>query len=240
MADQGGTMKGVVDIVFLLDATGSMQTCIDQLKKNIGAFIDTLTGKDANNATPVRDWRARVIGFRDFTVDAQAWVENPFVRDPDLLKGQLAALEAGGGGDEPESLLDALYKVASMPAAPAEGPEDAAMWRARYTASRAVVVFTDATYKPAMSIPEAAGGTVEDLSNKCAENGIVICLFAPDLPIYGTITDIPRLEYFAIPVPAGTNPQQALAAFTTDQANFQETLKQLARTVSVPSPAAKA
>jgi len=240
MANQGGAMKGIVDIVFLLDATGSMQTCIDQLKTNIETFIDTLTGKDANNATPVKDWRARVIGFRDFTVDAQPWIENPFVRDPAALKGQLAALVADGGGDEPESLIDALYKVASTPAAPAEGPEDAGMWRARYSASRAVVVFTDATYKPTMSIPEAVGGTVADLSNKCAENGIVVCLFAPDFPIYGTITDIPRLEYFAIPLPPGANPQQALAAFTTDQANFQETLKQLARTVSAPSPVIRA
>ena len=35
--------KGVVDIVFLLDATGSMGPCIAALKTNIGLFIDSLT-----------------------------------------------------------------------------------------------------------------------------------------------------------------------------------------------------
>ena len=34
--------KGVVDIVFLIDATGSMKHCIDAVKSNIQAFCRDL------------------------------------------------------------------------------------------------------------------------------------------------------------------------------------------------------
>ena len=114
--------KGVADIVFVVDVSGSMSPCIDALRKNIEAFIDSLSQGDANNAAPVRDWRGKVVGYRDIEaaeVEGLPWiVDNPFVRDAGTLKAQLATLQAGGGGDEPESLLDALYKVASMEASP--------------------------------------------------------------------------------------------------------------------------
>ena len=31
--------KGVIDLVFLLDVSGSMQACIDAIKANIGDFV---------------------------------------------------------------------------------------------------------------------------------------------------------------------------------------------------------
>lgn len=230
MADQDSTkVKGVADIVFLLDVTGSMQPCIDALVRNIGVFIDTLTTRDANNANPVRDWRAKAVGYRDFTVDSEPYVDNPFVRDSTALKGQLAALRANGGGDEAESLLDALFKVATMPASGGQDSEDASLWRHKHAAARVVVVFTDAPYKPTMSIPEANGGAWQDIANRCAENRIILSLFAPDRECYNDLASIQRSEYFPI---GGANPQQALVDFTSDQANFQKTLEQLARSVS--------
>src|SRR5688500_7523895 len=57
--------KGVADIVFLVDVSGSMSTCIDALRKNIEMFIDSLSHGDANNAAPVKDWRGKVVGYRD-------------------------------------------------------------------------------------------------------------------------------------------------------------------------------
>ena len=107
--------KGVADIVFLIDVSGSMSPCIDALRTNIEAFVDSLSAGGPNNAAPVKDWRAKVVGYRDAEVDAGSWFEdNPFVRSAAELKAQLAALRAQGGGDEPESLLDALYKVATI------------------------------------------------------------------------------------------------------------------------------
>jgi len=45
--------KGVADIVFVVDVSGSMSTCIDALRQNIEAFVNSLSQGDANNAAPV-------------------------------------------------------------------------------------------------------------------------------------------------------------------------------------------
>ena len=60
-----GKTKGVADIVFMIDVSGSMAPCIDALRQNIETFVDSLSSGDANNAAPVKDWRAKVVGYRD-------------------------------------------------------------------------------------------------------------------------------------------------------------------------------
>lgn len=47
------TTKGVVDVVFCLDASGSMAPCIDGVRRNIGAFLDALAG-DTNRKIDCR------------------------------------------------------------------------------------------------------------------------------------------------------------------------------------------
>jgi hypothetical protein len=149
--------RGVADIVFLIDVSGSMAPAIDSLKANIGTFVESLSKGEGNNVSPVRDWRAKAVGYRDFEADAQPFIDNPFVTDVEALRSQLAGLTAEGGDDEPESLLDALFKVSNM-GQTEKGAQslDPAKWRYRSDAARVVVVFTDASFKPAMVIPEAS------------------------------------------------------------------------------------
>lgn len=228
---QGGS-GGVADIVFLLDVTGSMQPCIDALKNNIAAFLGTLSERDG--PAPVRDWRARVVGYRDYNYDDAPPLEVfPFVRSASLLQKQLAALEARGGGDEEESLLDALYKVASC-AASRSGEEDAQLWRSRADAVRIVVVFTDAPYRQVMSLPEARGGTVQDVANLLMSERIVLSVFAPDMPCYDMLAQTDKSEYHPVPYDLGDDygPQKALALFTSRPEAFRQTLMQLARSIS--------
>src|SRR5262249_19667234 len=45
--------KGVVDVVFCLDASGSMAPCIDGVRKNLDAFLDALAG-DVNRKIDCR------------------------------------------------------------------------------------------------------------------------------------------------------------------------------------------
>ena len=228
--------KGVADIVFLIDVSGSMTPIIDALRKNIEMFIDSLSQGDANNAAPVKDWRGKVMGYRDIE-HAQAeglpWVEdNPFVRDAVALKAQLANLRAAGGGDEPESLLDALYTVATMEATPkgAQG-EEPNKWRYRSDAARVVIVFTDASFKETMSIPEAKGGSLQDVANVVMANRIILSLFAPNFEGYDRLSQIDKSEWEVVEY-EGLSPQEALQKFTADPAHFRTTLKQLAASVS--------
>jgi hypothetical protein len=225
--------KGVADIVFLLDVTGSMAPIIDALRKNIEVFIDSLSAGDANNAAPVKDWRGKVVGYRDAEQDGAAWLQDhPFVRDAVALKAQLADLRAEGGGDEPESLLDALYKIATMEATPKGAQfEDAGKWRYRSEAARVVVVFTDASFKETMSIPEAKGGALQDVANVIMANRIILSIFAPNFEVYDRLSQIDKSEWEVVEY-EGLSPQEALQKFTSDSANFRTTLKQLAASVS--------
>ncbi|MET0527806.1 MAG: vWA domain-containing protein [Microvirga sp.] len=228
--------KGVADIVFLVDVSGSMSPCIDALRRNIEAFIDSLSRGDANNAAPVRDWRGKVVGYRDIEAaqgEGLPWiVDHPFVRDAGALKTQLGTLQANGGGDEPESLLDALYKVASMEAVPkGSQAEDPAKWRYRSDAARVVIVFTDASFKETMSLPEAKGGSLQDVANLVMANRIILSLFAPNFEGYDRLSQIDKSEWEVVEY-EGLNPQEALQKFTSDPVNFRNTLKQLAASVS--------
>ena len=232
MDQQQTKTRGVADIVFVIDVSGSMAPVIDALKRNIELFIDTLSTGEGNNVSPVKDWRAKVVGYRDVDTDPQAFIDNPFVRDAAALKAQLGALIAEGGGDEPESLLDALYRIANMGqterGAQAEDPNQ---WRYRSDAARVVVVFTDASFKETMSIPEAKGGGVQDVINALVNNRIILSLFAPDMPGYDQLSQTDKSEWEAISAP-GLNPQEALAQYTSNQENFRNTLRQLAASVS--------
>ena len=228
--------KGVADVVFLIDVSGSMAPIIDALRKNIEAFVDSLSSGGANNAAPVRDWRGKVVGYRDIEAassEGLEWIEDhPFVRDTAALKAQLASLQAQGGGDEPESLLDALYKVATMEATPKGAQsEDPGKWRYRSDAARVVVVFTDASFKETISIPEAKGGSLQDVANVVMANRIILSLFAPNFEGYDRLSQIDKSEWEVVEY-EGLNPQQALQKFTGDPANFRTTLKQLAASVS--------
>ena len=228
--------KGVADVVFLIDVSGSMAPIIDALRKNIEAFVDSLSSGGANNAAPVRDWRGKVVGYRDIesaSSEGIEWIEDhPFVRDTATLKAQLASLTAQGGGDEPESLLDALYKVATMEATPkGSQSEDPGKWRYRSDAARVVVVFTDASFKETMSIPEAKGGSLQDVANVVMANRIILSLFAPNFEGYDRLSQIDKSEWEVVEY-EGLDPQQALQKFTGDPANFRTTLKQLAASVS--------
>jgi hypothetical protein len=228
--------KGVADVVFLIDVSGSMAPIIDALRKNIEAFVDSLSSGGANNAAPVRDWRGRVVGYRDIEAAASEgleWIEDhPFVRDTSALKAQLASLTAQGGGDEPESLLDALYKVATTEAIPkGSQSEDPNKWRYRSDAARVVVVFTDASFKETLSIPEAKGGSLQDVANVVMANRIILSLFAPNFEGYDRLSQIDKSEWEVVEY-EGLSPQEALQKFTADPVNFRTTLKQLAASVS--------
>jgi Mg-chelatase subunit ChlD len=108
--------KGIPDIVFLLDASGSMKECLRAVTDNLATFVDTLSTADANGGVFIKDWRIRVVGFRDREADGlQWWSDCPFSSDVAQVKSNLSSLEAKGGGDEPESLLDAIYEVTQWP-----------------------------------------------------------------------------------------------------------------------------
>lgn len=94
-----------VDLLFILDCTGSMRGELDGIRDTIMDFAD------ANKAAGV-DTRIGLLGFRDRLECEEPVVLQfdgfPFTRDPASFRREVSKLKASGGGDIPESSLDAL------------------------------------------------------------------------------------------------------------------------------------
>ena len=236
MDGQSHKVKGVVDICFLIDATGSMQPCIDDIKANIRSFITMLTTPDSNGGVMINDWRACVCGYRDFKYDPQhgneAMVMNPFTRDPAELEEQLAFLRAEGGGDEPESLLDGLYSVVSRGKTGKGAALENDKWRYASDAARCVIVFTDASFHPDMeTVP---GGTIDDVIQLLQQERIRLSLFAPEMKCHYELSKLDKSVYEAIEYDETVKNDAVakLRQFTSDQEHFLKVLEALAKSVS--------
>jgi hypothetical protein len=224
--------KGIPDIVFLLDASGSMKECIQAVTQNIATFVDTLAKPDANGGVIITNWRIRIIGYRDRDSDGAQWlVDNPFTADIAEVKAQLGALEAKGGGDEPESLFDAMYMLTQWGTVEKGAEVLPNCWRHRHDATRIVVAFTDASCKSSFRSDDGSIGTVDDLIQAYYANKLKVVLFAPEAPCYTELSMMVGLEWEPVGT-VGDNPVQALKDYTSNSANFRKVMEALAKSVS--------
>jgi hypothetical protein len=108
-----------VDIVFCIDVTGSMTPIIDQVKANALRFYDDVQSNLTEKGKNVDQLRVRVLAFRDFAADGGAALqESPFYPLPEDRAGFsdfVSGLMAEGGGDAPESGLEAVALAISSP-----------------------------------------------------------------------------------------------------------------------------
>lgn len=229
----------VGDIVFLIDVTSDMQEIIDAIRYNIKDFFGLLFQDIEDwDRHGTLDWRARVIGYRDVEADGADWfVSNPFVRDVEAIESQLDALDARGGGDMPESLLDALYKVATFGNTERGSQEgNPEMWRHRSEARRCVVVFTDAPFHSTTKIPEAPGLKWTDIGNLVVQERLCLFLFAPQMDCYDDLSQIPRCEYMAFPsdFALGCDATRKFASVVSDAAFYRQLAHCLSRLIVDP------
>lgn len=102
-----------VDIVFVIDATLSMQKLIDKVKDSALTFHEKLTSYISElTGRKIRNLRIKVIWFRDFYFDGQfAYGESEFFVLPEEQQGFfdfVSGIQENGGYDDPESSLEAL------------------------------------------------------------------------------------------------------------------------------------
>jgi Ca-activated chloride channel homolog len=137
-----------VDVVFVLDVTSSMQGEINGVQRGFEGFVSGLGSRDL-------DARVGVVAFRDEVAGEPSQVLSfdgePFTLDPAVFRREVGRLRAQGGGDAPESSLNALALAARQPFRPG--------------ASRVLVLITDAAPKiPDTRVPdvEAAARILQD------------------------------------------------------------------------------
>jgi Mg-chelatase subunit ChlD len=95
--------RPVVDVVFVLDTTGSMSGLIQTAKEKIWSIASTMA-----SAQPTPEIRVGLVGYRD-RGDAYVTKVVDLSSDLDSVYAQLMQFQAGGGGDGPESVNKALY-----------------------------------------------------------------------------------------------------------------------------------
>jgi hypothetical protein len=109
-----------VDIVLVIDATGSISGIIERVKERALSFYSDLDTMMREKAKYVDQLRVRVIAYRDFYHDPpeKAMVASPFFVMPDQesdFAGFVRRISADGGGDEPENGLEALAEAIRSP-----------------------------------------------------------------------------------------------------------------------------
>lgn len=185
-----------VDIVFCIDVTGSMDPIIDAVKANALGFYDDVQANLTEKGKNVAQLRVRVIAFRDFAADgAGALEESPFFTLPDDRSGFsefVNGLVAEGGGDAPESGLEAVALAVNSP------------WTTTGDRRRQViVVWTDQPAHPltASVVPADLSSRVpadfsaltdlwEDEQGLMGSSSKRLILFAPDGPGWSDISAV--------------------------------------------------
>jgi hypothetical protein len=185
-----------VDIVFCIDVTGSMTPILDQVKANALRFYDDVQSNLTAKGKNIDELRVRVVAFRDIVADGEAALqESPFFALPTEQGGFSAfvnGLAAEGGGDAPESGLEAVALAMTSP------------WTTRGDRRRqVVVVWTDQPAHPldASALPPELGGRVpadfsaltdlwEDPQGPLGSSSKRLILFAPDGPGWSDISGV--------------------------------------------------
>ena len=136
--------NGKADVVFVIDTTGSMGGPINNVKNNINQFVTELKDNTV-------DVRLGLVEYKDIYADGMNstkqydWYKN--ITD---FKSQVAALGIYGGGDTPESAVDALNSARNM--------------KFRSGVNKYIILITDANYKN--GIVENPKATMEDEISK--------------------------------------------------------------------------
>jgi von Willebrand factor type A domain len=142
MEDGHQGLTYAVDLVLVIDATGSMSSIIERVKGSAVAFHADLEKKMAELGRHVDTLRVRVIAFRDFYADtaAESLVASEFFTLPDqasAFASFVRDIRASGGGDEPETAMEGLAEAIRSPWA-REGAKQ----------RQVIIVWTDASAHP--------------------------------------------------------------------------------------------
>ena len=147
-----GNLRYAVDIVLCIDTTASMRPVLENVKSSALSFHDRLRTVMGEKGKSISQLRVKVIGFRDFGDRADDAIEETqflcLPEDTGAYEDFVRKLEPRGGGDAPESGLEAL-------ALAVRAPWERGLDRRRHV----IVVFTDAPAHPLRSPAAVSSGT---------------------------------------------------------------------------------
>lgn len=103
--------SGALDLVFLVDETGSMGAYIEVVKARLAEIVDVLSGSPL-----CRSLRIGLVTYRDHPPQDNTYASKTTDLTDDLAKIRSAVdrMRASGGGDGPESVTDGLFEIVRM------------------------------------------------------------------------------------------------------------------------------
>ncbi|XKK42373.1 VWA domain-containing protein [Nocardiopsis sp. ARC36] len=140
-AQSNGNLAYAVDIVLCVDVTASMGPVLEKVKKSALGFHSRLSTVMGQKSKAISQLRLRIVAFRDFADNPDDAIESTeFLTFPEQegdYESFVQGLEPVGGGDIPESGLEAL-------ALAIRSPWETGLDRRRHV----IVLFTDASAHP--------------------------------------------------------------------------------------------
>lgn len=162
-----------VDVVMCIDVTGSMSDVISMVKSNALTFYNQFKNRcDANNIE-LRSLNTQVIQFRDINEDGfSALLTSPVYSLPgqqSQFSSYVNSMSASGGGDTPESGLEALHAAFTK----SDWGQDDGFHR------QIVILWTDAPFQLGGGYSRYTLGQIQSLWD-AMPSGRRMILFAPN------------------------------------------------------------
>lgn len=146
-----------VDLVFIVDTTGSMSDKIEGVLTTCGEFLE-------NFAALGLDYRVGIVAFGDLTEPDDRIVATPFMNKLEMIQKKLRQVPRySGGGNEGESSLEAVHAALGMP------------YRAE--AVKVCILITDEPALHGTHSPEAT-------TAKLKEREVITYVVSPDIDYY--------------------------------------------------------
>lgn len=133
-----------LDLVFVVDCTGSMGAYISAAQRNIRSIVQRLGAAEVAGASATEWMRVGLVQFRDHPPQECSFLlrVSPFSANLDAIQKAVDSMRPRGGGDVPEAVSAGLAAALDMQwreeavklailigDAPPHGPQDAPRWR---------------------------------------------------------------------------------------------------------------
>lgn len=201
-ADGGQTLE----MVFVLDTTGSMGGLLDAAKQKIWSIVNDVMQKQSRPSV-----RVGLVAYRD-NGDAYVTQIVPVTSDLDTVYTSLMEFEAGGGGDSPENVRRAL----------AEGVKKAGWSVAKGGVAQVIFLVGDAPPQNYQSEPDVLVTAAEAVRKNMIVNTIQCGNDADTREAWQRIARAGQGKYFAIAQDGGVE---------TINTPYDERLSQLGREI---------
>jgi Ca-activated chloride channel family protein len=169
------------DVVFVIDATGSMAGQINGVKNGIKSFAHAFSSKNI-------DLNVGAVWFRDRFSDSNALSKINFngqdvTNDYVLFSSEIDKVVADGGGDGPESSIDAVDLASTLVF--------------RNDTQKILILITDAEPKS----PDVSGKTINDIKESLLHNSISqlhLAINSEHASYYQPLQEVAKGEIFSL------------------------------------------